>query len=121
MIRTPDAGHVEDRTVSSAFNPYLAFAAYLYAGLDGIKRRLDPGDPNRGNMYEMSAEEMAQRGIRVLPQSLNEALDELERDEVIQAALGPIYPEFLRLKRAEWNDYHRQVSAWEVERYLTML
>jgi glutamine synthetase len=121
MIRTPDAGHVEDRTVSAAFNPYLAFAAYLYAGLDGIKRRLDPGEPNRGNMYEMSLEEMARRQVRVLPQSLSEALDELEGDAVIQAALGPIYPEFLKLKRAEWNDYHRQVSPWEVERYLTML
>jgi glutamine synthetase len=121
MIRTPDAGHVEDRTVSSAFNPYLGFAAYLYAGLDGIKRRLDPGDPNLGNMYAMSQEEMARRNIRVLPQSLNEALDELEKDQVIQAALGPIYPEFLKVKRLEWNDYHRQVSPWEVERYLTML
>jgi glutamine synthetase len=121
MIRTPDAGHVEDRTVSAAFNPYLAFAAYLYAGLDGIKRRLDPGEPNLGNMYEMSMEEMAQRKIRVLPQSLKEALDELEQDEVIQAGLGPIYQEFLKLKRLEWNDYHRQVSDWEVERYLTML
>jgi glutamine synthetase len=121
MIRTPDAGHVEDRTVSSAFNPYLAFAAYVYAGLDGVKRRLDPGEPNRANMYELSAEEMARRQVRVLPQTLTEALDDLERDEVIQAALGPIYPEFLKLKRAEWNDYHRQVSAWEVERYLTML
>jgi glutamine synthetase len=121
MIRTPDAGHVEDRTVSSAFNPYLAFAAYLYAGLDGIKRRLDPGEPNLGNMYAMSFEEMARRNIRILPQSLSEALDELEKDSVIQAALGPIYPEFLKLKRQEWNEYHRQVSPWEVERYLTML
>lgn len=121
MIRTPDAGHVEDRTVSAAFNPYLAFAAYAAAGLDGIRRKLDPGEPNLGNMYGLSPEEMARRGIRVLPQSLDEALDELERDPVIQAGLGPIYPEFLRLKRLEWNEYHRQVSAWEVERYLTML
>jgi glutamine synthetase len=121
MIRTPDAGHVEDRTVSAAFNPYLAFAAYLAAGLDGIQRKLDPGEPNRGNMYALSPEEMSQRGIRTLPQSLSEALDELERDEVIQAGLGVIYPEFLRLKRLEWNDYHRQVSAWEVDRYLTMM
>ena len=65
--------------------------------------------------------EMTRRRIRVLPQSLSEALDELERDEVIQAGLGPIYPEFLKVKRMEWNDYHWQVSAWEVERYLTML
>jgi glutamine synthetase len=121
MIRTPDAGHVEDRTVSSAFNPYLGFAAYLAAGLDGIKRRLDPGDPNLGNLYEMSLEEMAKRKVRVLPQSLAEAIDELERDAVIQAGLGAIAPEFIKLKRMEWNDYHRQVSTWEVERYLTML
>jgi len=121
MIRTPGPGHVEDRTVSSAFNPYLAFAAYLGAGLDGIKRRLDPGEPNLGNMYAMSLEEMARRNIRVLPQSLSEALDELEKDAVIQAALGPIFSEFLKLKRLEWNEYHRQVSPWEVERYLTML
>jgi glutamine synthetase len=121
MIRTPEPGHFEDRTVSSAFNPYLGFAAYLYAGLDGIWRKLEPGEPNLGNMYEMPRDEMTRRGIRLLPQSLDEALDELERDEVIQGALGSIYPEFLRLKRLEWNDYHRQVSAWEVERYLTML
>jgi glutamine synthetase len=121
MIRTPDTGHVEDRTVSAAFNPYLAFAAYLAAGLDGIKHKLDPGEPNRGNMYALSPEEMSKRGIRTLPQSLSEALDELERDEVIQAGLGVIYPELLRLKRLEWNDYHRQVSAWEVDRYLTMM
>jgi glutamine synthetase len=121
MIRTPDSGHVEDRTVSAAFNPYLGQAAYLYAGLDGIERRLDPGEPNRGNMYALSPEEVARRGIRTLPQSLNEGLDELERDEVVQAALGPIYREFLDLKRKEWNEYHRQVTPWEVERYLTML
>lgn len=121
MIRTPEPGHVEDRTVSSAFNPYLGMAAYVAAGLDGIKRKLDPGDPNRGNMYEMSKEEMARRNIRVLPQSLSEAIDELERDSVIQAGLGPIAAEFIRLKRAEWNEYHKQVSAWEVERYVTML
>src|SRR5947209_16359860 len=121
MIVTPDAGQFEDRKVSAAFNPYLAFAAYLYAGLDGIQRKLDPGEPNLGNMYEMSLEEMTRRQIRVLPQSLAEALDELERDPVIQAGLGPISGEFLKLKRMEWNDYHRQVSAWEVESYLTLL
>jgi glutamine synthetase len=121
MIRTPGPGHVEDRTVSSAFNAYLAFAAYLGAGLDGIKQRLDPGEPNLGNMYAINPEEITRRNILVLPQSLSEALDELEKDAVIQAALGPIYSEFLKLKRQEWNEYHRQVSAWEVDRYLTML
>ena len=59
--------------------------------------------------------------VSFLPQSLSEAIDELDRDEVIQKSLGPIAPEFIKLKRMEWNDYHRQVSTWEVERYLTML
>ncbi len=121
MIRTPEAGHVEDRTVSSAFNPYLSFAAYLAAGLDGIRRRLDPGEPNRDNAYALGLEEMARRQIRLLPQNLPEALGEFERDEVIRGALGPIAAEFLRLKRAEWDEYHRQVSSWEVDRFLTLL
>jgi glutamine synthetase len=64
---------------------------------------------------------MAARNIRTLPQSLLEAIEELERDKVIQAGLGPVAEVFIELKRKEWNDYHRQVSAWEVERYLTML
>jgi glutamine synthetase len=119
MIRTPEAGHVEDRTVSSAFNPYLALAAYLAAGLDGVRRRLDPGEPNRSNAYAVGVEEMARRGVRLLPQTLTEALDEFERDEVVRGALGPIAAEFLRLKRAEWDEYHRQVSPWELERFLT--
>ncbi len=121
MIRTPDAGHVEDRSVSSACNPYLAFAAYLAAGRDGIRRRLDPGDPNLGNLYELTREEIDRRKLRSLPQSLDEALDELEGDEVIQAGLGAIAKEFLALKRAEWEEFHKQVSPWEVERYLTFL
>jgi glutamine synthetase len=121
MIRTPEAGHVEDRTVSSAFNPYLSFAAYLASGMDGIRRRLDPGEPNRDNAYALGLEEMARRNVRLLPQSLAEALDEFERDEVVRSGLGPIAAEFLRLKRAEWNEFHRQVTAWEVDRYLTLL
>lgn len=121
MIRTPEAGHVEDRSVSSACNPYLALAAYLAAGLDGIQHRIDPGEPNLGNLYEITRQDSERRGLRTLPQSLDEALDELERDEVIQAGLGAIAPEFISLKRAEWEEYHRQVSDWEVQRYLTLL
>lgn len=121
MIRTPEAGHVEDRTVSSAFNPYLGFAAYLAAGLDGIRKKIDPGDPNRENTYALGLEEMGRRGIHLLPQTLDEALDEFAKDQVIQAGLGEIAPEFLQLKRGEWNDFHRQVTVWEVERFLYLL
>jgi glutamine synthetase len=121
MIRTPGPGHFEDRTVSSACNPYLALAAYLAAGLDGVARDLDPGPPNLGNLYDAGLAAMAERGIRTLPQSLPAALDAFEADPVVRAALGPIADEFLRLKRDEWREYHAQVGPWEVRRYLTAL
>jgi glutamine synthetase len=121
MLRIPEPGHVEDRSISSAFNPYLGIAAYLAAGLDGIDRRLDPGEPNLGNLYTADIETMARRGIKTLPQSLPEALAALEADAVIREALGPIVDEFLRLKRDEWREYHGQVDPWEVRRYLTAL
>ena len=120
MIRTAGPGHLEDRTMSAACNPYLALSAYLAAGMDGVARRLDPGEPNLTNMYELGLEEIARRGIRLLPQTLSEALDELRSDEVVQGALGVIYDEFVELKEAEWKEYHRQVSQWEIDRYLTM-
>ncbi len=120
MIRTAGPGHFEDRTVSAGCNPYLALAAYISAGMDGVRRKLDPGEPNLGNLYELGLEEIQRRGIRLLPQSLSEALDALEKDEVILDALGAISGEFVALKRAEWKEYHRQVSQWEIERYLTL-
>ena len=120
MIRTAGPGHLEDRTISAACNPYLAMAAYMTAGLDGIRRNLDPGKPNLGNMYELGMEEIRRRGIGLLPQSLPEALAELGRDEVVQGSIGVICDEFVALKEAEWREYHRQVSQWEIDRYLTM-
>ena len=120
MIRTAGPGHLEDRTVSSACNPYLAMAAYISAGLDGVRRKLDPGKANLGNLYDLGLEEISRRGIRTLPQSLPEALAAFREDEVIQGALGVISDEFASLKEAEWRDYHRQVTQWEVDRYLTL-
>ena len=120
MIRTAGPGHLEDRTVSAACNPYLTLAAYMTAGLDGIRNRLDPGQPNLANMYDLGLDEIRRRGIQLLPQSLVEALAHLREDEVIQQSLGPIYDEFATLKEAEWKEYHRQVSQWELDRYLTM-
>src|SRR5262249_31092853 len=90
MLRVPGAGHVEDRSISSAFNPYLGMAAYLAAGLDGIARELDPGEPNLGNLYTADLETMARRGIKTLPQSLPAALDHFETDPVVRESLGPI-------------------------------
>jgi glutamine synthetase len=119
MIRTPAPGRFEDRTVSAAHNPYLAMAAYIGAGMDGILNKIDPGNPNMGrNMCEASPAELS--GLKILPQSLPEAIEELKADDVVQEALGPIASEYIRLKEAEWQDYHRTVSQWEIDRYLTL-
>ena len=69
-------------------------------------------------LYLTQASRVAATGYDI--SSAEEQLTRLERDEVIQAGLGPIYPEFLQLKRKEWNDYHRQVTPWEIDQYLTL-
>lgn len=119
MIRVAGPGHCEDRTVSAGCNPYLGLAAILSAGLDGIARQLDPGPPNVGNLYERSLEEIRAAGIRLLPQSLHEAIHELKNDEIVRASLGVIADEYLDLKTKEWETYDRQVTPWEVNQYLT--
>lgn len=121
MIRTAGPGHCEDRTVSAACNPYLALAAHVSAGLDGIRKQTDPGPANTGNLYDRSLKEIRESGVQILPQSLSESLGELDQDATIKAALGPIADEFLTLKRREWESYDRQVTPWEVEQYLTMV
>lgn len=118
MIRTPGPGRFEDRSLSAANNPYLAFAAYIAAGIDGIVNELDPGDPMTGkNLYDMDPRQRAE--LKTLPQTLLEAVEEFERDEVIREALGPISDELITLKRAEWKEYHSRVSQWEIDKYLT--
>ena len=119
MIRTAGPGHFEDRTVSAGCNPYLALAAYVAAGLDGIEKKLDPGDPNLGNMYQQPLASILERGMKVLPQSLWEALQELRRDEVIRTSLGVIADELIEVKTKEWETYDRQVTQWEIDEYLT--
>jgi len=125
MLRVPDAGRVENRTCDGSANPYLAMAAQLAAGLDGIDRGLDPGEPNRDNLHALSAEEVASRGIRILPPTLLHAMDELVADDVLRDALGKTpdgdYVDyFAKIKREEFHAWHSVVSDWEVERYLTL-
>lgn len=117
MVRIP-GGRLELRLPDGACNPYLATAAVIAAGLDGIENDLDPGTPNNANLYEYSAEQLAKEGIDILPQNLHEALLALEKDTVIREALGPIADEFLRLKHMEWVEYMRHVSDWEIKTYL---
>ncbi|MBL8331257.1 MAG: type III glutamate--ammonia ligase [Rubrivivax sp.] len=113
-------GRFEWRLPDASANPYLATAALIAAGLDGIDRRLDPGPACVDDLFEWPLSRIHAAGIGVLPQSLAQALDALEADEVIRSALGAtLSTEFLRLKRDEWLAWQRHVSGWEWERYVT--
>jgi glutamine synthetase len=124
MLRIPGPGRIEDRTIDGSCNPYLAAAVVLAAGLDGIERKLDPGEPNSENLYAIPYDELRKRGLEALPANLLEATSELERDDVLREALGRGRDEdyvdyFIRVKRDEWNRYHEQVTPWEIKEYLT--
>ena len=118
MVRVPP-GRLEFRLPDSGSNPYLVTAALIAAGLDGIERDLDPGAPRTENLYALSSEELKEKGIELLPHTLNEACDALEDDSVVCKALGMDFVrEFIEIKRQEWDNYNRHVSNWEVDRYL---
>jgi len=117
-VRIP-GGRLELRLADAGCNPYLVTAAVIAAGMDGVRRRLDPGPMNNNNLYESSPEDLKAQGIGLLPQTLHEALAAFEEDEVVQDGLGePLAAELLRLKRMEWTEYARHVSDWECDRYL---
>ncbi|MCC6983108.1 MAG: type III glutamate--ammonia ligase [Bauldia sp.] len=112
MIRIPAGGRFELRLGDGAMNPYLAPAAVLAAGLDGIRRKRDPGPPLTINMY---TERHTVPEVESLPLNLLDALRELEASETLNAALAGAIPAYLKLKREEWNDYARHLTAWERE------
>jgi glutamine synthetase len=125
MLRVPAPGRVEDRTVDGSCNPYLAATVLLAAGLDGIERELDPGDPNTLNLYESTAEQRAELGIDTLPENLLDATRELERDDVVRRALGTTrdgdyLDYFVACKRREVQAAHEQITRWELDRYLQL-
>ena len=119
-VRVP-YGRIEFRLPDGAMNPYLATAAIAAAGLDGIDNRIDPGEPLNINLYDLTLEQIRKRGIGLLPQSLHEALEAFDRDEVVKAGIGAeLAAEFSRVKRMEWVEYSRHVTEWESQRYLEM-
>ena len=87
--------------------------------MDGILNRIDPGDPNLANMYDRPLETVLAEGIKILPQSLPEAIAALQDDEVVKNALGVIAGEFINLKKQESSSYESDVSPWEINQYLT--
>jgi glutamine synthetase len=126
LIRVPSgrglSTRLEFRSPDPSCSPYLGFAAVLAAGLDGVKRKIDPGDPVDLNIYDLSDEERERLGIETLPSNLREALDCLEDDKVIRDALGEhVYANFSRLGSLEWKMYNNHVHPWEVERYINTI
>jgi glutamine synthetase len=118
-IGRPKATRVELRCPDPSCNPYLAFAVMLRAGLDGIKRKLTVPEAVEENLYSFDEEELAKRQIATLPGSLGEALEEMQRDDLVHEALGAhVYERFIEAKKLEWSDYCLSVSQWELDRYL---
>ena len=123
LIRVPDAAgassRFEIRSPDPSCNPYLALAAIIGAGLDGIENDLHPGDPVREDIYEFDDAKRAEYGIETLPPTLEKAVDALEADEVVTDALGEhVVEKFVQASRADYADYRTHVSSWETEKYL---
>lgn len=123
LIRIPatrGAGtRVEMRNPDPSANPYLAFALILAAGLDGVKRKLTPPAGVNGNIFSMSKKEREAMGITSLPRDLSQAIDSFEKDPLVKATLGDhLFSRYLAAKKVEWEEYSRQVSQWETDKYL---
>lgn len=123
LVRIPDAEEIntrlEMRSADPTANPYLLLAACLSAGLNGIKEAKKPMAPITSNVFEMSEEERAKRGIKPLPSTLHNAVKEFKADTLIQKALGEhLTQSFIDSKNLEWAKYNQSVSDWERDRYM---
>ncbi len=123
LVRVPSprgqATRIELRSPDPACNPYLAFAVMLRAGLDGIRNSIDPGPPINENIYSMTDLHREQLNISLLPQNLQEAVEYMEKSQLVRETLGDhIFYHFVKTKKIEWNIYNQQVHPWELSRYL---
>jgi glutamine synthetase len=117
-----ESTRVEYRAPDSACNPYLAFAVMLAAGLKGIEEGYELPREAAANLFAMTPEELAAEQIRSLPGSLNEAVADMERSELVAETLGEhVFEWFIRNKRAEWAAYKTHISQFELDRYLPLL
>ena len=118
-----DACRIELRSPDPAANPYLAFAVMLAAGLQGIEDELELQEPTEDqDLFALSRQQLREQGIETLPESLGEAVELFAESELMRETLGDhIHSYLVAAKRAEWNEYQGNVSAWERERYLAVL
>ena len=123
LIRIPSTRgtnmRIELRSPDPAANPYLLLASCLAAGLDGIRNELPIPESVEGNIYEMSKNELEERGIEAIPSNLSKACHYFEDDEFMKQVLGEhVHAKYLDAKRKEWNRFREQVTEWEIEEYL---
>jgi glutamine synthetase len=123
LIRVPAARgtntRLELRCPDPSCNPYLALAAILSAGLDGIENRIMPPDPINKNLYDMCDKDRDAAKINVLPGSLDEAISEMYASDFAREVLGDhIFSKYIEAKRKECNEYRTRVSRWEIDAYL---
>jgi glutamine synthetase len=129
LIRIPlykpgseQATRAEIRCPDPACNPYLTFAALLHAGLEGIEKGYTLEEPMETNLYHLTPEQRAERGIVSLPETLGEAIDEFSHSKLLRKAFGDhIFDNYVKLKRKEWDDYRIQLTQWELDKYLAVL
>ncbi|CAA9225798.1 MAG: Glutamine synthetase type I [uncultured Acidimicrobiales bacterium] len=120
--KSADSTRIEYRAPDPSCNPYLAFAVVLAAGLKGVEEGYELPPEVASNLYAMSVGERKSAGIDVLPGNLSDAVDEMERSDLMAEALGEhVFEWFIRNKRDEWAAYKVQVSQFELDRYLPTL
>lgn len=123
LVRVPSekgrGARLEFRSPDPSANPYLALACCLAAGLDGIEHKMTPPPAVDVACYTMTPEQREKLGIKALPLSLREAVEELKKDPVVCGVFGShALNSFLREKESEWNEYNRAVTGWEIQNYL---
>jgi glutamine synthetase len=129
LIRVPksirgkrEASRIELRCPDPSCNPYLAFAAMLSAGFDGIRKKMSPPEPLEENVYHFDDKKLEKLHIGMLPASLNGATAELSRSSIMRDSLGEfIFNKLIEIQEKQWDVYRTQVTPWEIERYLPIL
>ena len=124
LIRVPAARgnstRLELRCPDPSCNPYLALAAILAAGLDGIENKIEPPSPINKNVYQMTDEQKSEEEIYLLPGDLKEAIDEMSKSELVKEVLGNhIFTKYIEAKNKEWDEYRLRITQWELDQYLT--
>ena len=122
QFRLPQSRYcIENRACDMTMNVYLGLAMHLSAALEGMRDKIEPGDPSDFDLYELSDSQLAERGIRRLPRNLYAAAEALRADELAIEVMGPVmHNSYLEYKTDEWERYHQAVTDWEVQEYLRL-